>query len=185
MIYNILCFNNVVEPFDGTGFVLKVAIDLKNVVDNIPEYQKCRLMKYGNLILEKRDYLKLKRILNFHRYYEDYVHKDALERLKERINKALIQDEDEVPDDIVRLNSKVTVLSKDMGSQNFYLVSPSEEDIKQGNVSVISTLGAKLIGLAVDDNIQIGVPSDFTTFKITKVERSNDLSSSTYFEIDF
>ena len=38
-------------------------------------------MKYGSLIMEKKDYLTLKRILNFHRFYEDYAHKDALEQL--------------------------------------------------------------------------------------------------------
>ena len=66
-------------------------------------------MKYGSLIMEKKDYLTLKRILTFHRFYEDYAHKDALEQLSERIDRALIEDESDMPDDVVRLNSKVTV----------------------------------------------------------------------------
>lgn len=158
---------------------------LKNVVDYIPQCQKLKWMKYGSLILEKRDYLKLKRILNFHRYYEDYAHKDALERLKERINEAQIQDEVEVPDDVVRLNSKITVFSKEMGSQKIQLVAPSEENSKEGNTSVISTVGANLIGLAVGDTVQIGIPSDFKSLKITKVENTSNLSSNSYSEMDF
>ncbi|QLG44954.1 GreA/GreB family elongation factor [Costertonia aggregata] len=142
-------------------------------------------MKYSNLILEKRDFVKLKRILNVHRYYEDYAHKDALERLKERIEDALVQDEENVPDDVVRLNSKVTVISRDGKSQVFHLVPPSEENIKEGNISVISTLGANLIGLAVDDTVQIGIPSDFKSLKIIKTKRSHQLSSDPYSEIDF
>lgn len=142
-------------------------------------------MKYGSLILEKKDYVKLKRILNFHRYYEDYAHKDALERLQERIDQALVHDDTDVPDDIVRLNSKVTVVSKGGESQIFHLVSPSEENINEGSISVISTFGANLVGLAVDDTIEIRATSDLATLKIAKVEQLHQLSSGLYSEMDF
>ena len=41
--------------------------------------------------MEKKDYVTLKRILNFHKYYDDYAHQDALEQLAERIEKALVE----------------------------------------------------------------------------------------------
>ncbi|RPG28572.1 MAG: GreA/GreB family elongation factor [Muricauda sp. TMED12] len=135
-------------------------------------------MKYGSLIMEKKDYLTLKRILNFHRYYEDYAHKDALEQLGDRIDKALVEDEWDMPDDVVRLNSKVTVEFMKGSRQSFQLVASTRDDLKKNMVSVVSTLGASLVGLAVDDQIQLGFPLDAQSFKIVDVEQSHEVSPS-------
>ena len=135
-------------------------------------------MKYGSLIMEKKDYLTLKRILNFHRYYEDYAHKDALEQLGERIDQALVEDEWDMPDDVVRLNSKVMVEFMKGSRQTFHLVASTRDDLKNNMVSVASTLGSRLIGLAVSDQIQLGFPSDIQSFKIVGVEQSHQTSPS-------
>ncbi|NDV14680.1 transcription elongation factor GreAB [Muricauda sp. TY007] len=135
-------------------------------------------MKYGSLIMEKKDYVTLKRILNFHRYYEDYAHKDALEQLSDRIDKALVEDELDIPDDVVRLNSKVTVEFVNGTRETFQLIPSTRRDLEKNMVSVVSTLGASLVGLAVDDHIQLGFPSDVQSFKITGVEQSPQLSTS-------
>ena len=135
-------------------------------------------MKYGSLIMEKKDYLTLKRILNFHRYYEDYAHKDALEQLGERIDQALVEDEWDMPDDVVRLNSKVTVEFMMGSRQSFQLVASTRNNLKKNMISVVSILGASLVGLAVDDQIQLGFPSDVQSFKIVGVEQSHQTSPS-------
>ncbi len=135
-------------------------------------------MKYGSLIMEKKDYLTLKRILNFHRFYEDYAHKDALEQLGERIDRALVEDEKDMPDDVVRLNSTITVEFAQGTKQKFELVPSTRANLKENMVSVVSKLGASLVGLAVGDQIQFGFPSDVQSFKIVGVEQSHQLSSS-------
>ncbi len=135
-------------------------------------------MKYGSLIMEKKDYLTLKRILNFHRFYEDYAHKDALEQLGDRIEKALVEDESDMPDDVVRLNSKVTVEFVHGARQTFQLVPSTRDNLKKSVISVVSTMGASLVGLAVDDHIQLGFPSDVQSLKIVGVEHFQHLSSS-------
>lgn len=128
--------------------------------------------------MEKKDYLTLKRILNFHRFYEDYAHKDALEQLGDRIDNALVEDESEMPDDVVRLNSKVTVEFMKESRQSFQLVASTRNDLKKNMISVVSTLGASLVGLAVDDQIQLGFPSDVQSIKIIGVEQTHQVSSS-------
>ena len=135
-------------------------------------------MKYGSLIMEKKDYLTLKRILNFHSFYEDYAHKDALEQLGQRIDQALVEDEVDMPDDVVRLNSKVTVEFAHGSLQTFQLVPSTRGNLKKNMISIVSTLGASLVGLAVGDHIQLGFPSDVQSFKIVGVEQSHQLSSS-------
>lgn len=128
--------------------------------------------------MEKKDYLTLKRILNFHRFYEDYAHKDALEQLANRIDKALVEDESDMPDDVVRLNSKITVEFAYGALQTFQLVPSTRGDLKKNMISVVSKLGASLVGLAVTDKVQLGFPSDVKSFKIIGVEQSQQVSSS-------
>jgi regulator of nucleoside diphosphate kinase len=142
-------------------------------------------MKYGSLIIEKREYVTLRRILNFHKYYEDYAHKDALERLRELIDDAMIEDEADMPDDIVRLNSKVLLASGAGRNHKLQLVLPAEENIKENKISVIGTLGANIIGLAVDDTIHIGVPLYLRSLKIARVEKPQQRLLGWYSRIDF
>jgi regulator of nucleoside diphosphate kinase len=132
-------------------------------------------MKYGNLILEKRDFVKLKKLLNFHRHYEDYAHKDVLDRLKERVDAALILDEAEMPDDVVRLNTKVTVADRNGDKRTFFLVGPAERHQRQGTTSVLSSLGASVIGMAQGDSTRMGVPPDFRYVLLVQVKQAQTL----------
>ena len=127
-------------------------------------------MKYGNLILEKREYVALKRLLNFHNHYKDHAHKDALKQLKNRLEHSSIQDETNVPDDLVRMSSKVTFISEHMKTRTIQLTMPYEENSREDGVSVISTLGANLIGHSKGDSLQIKVPTNIQNIKIVNVE---------------
>lgn len=135
-------------------------------------------MKYGRLILEKKDFVTLKKLLIFYRYYEDYSHKDALERLSEKIGMAMVEDEMDMPDDVVRLNSQVTVESTYGARKTFQLAPSIQGDINKKTVSVVSMVGANLVGHAVDDHIQFGFPSDVQSFRIVDVAKNHRLSSS-------
>lgn len=112
-------------------------------------------MKFGEVTMEKTDYLALKKILNFRKHYHDYLQKDALDMLKERLEHAKICDGSELPEGIVRLYSKVTVAKKSGKKQTFQLVLEPESVNDPSKVSVRSILGAALIGSAVGDEIRI------------------------------
>ena len=68
-------------------------------------------MKYGSLILEKKEYVYLKRILNISGYGNDASVTKSLVKLSEELKTAQIVDDDQVPEDIVRFNSIVTIAS--------------------------------------------------------------------------
>jgi len=125
-------------------------------------------MKYGSLIVEKKEYLVIKRILNFHKHYEDVAHKNALAHLSKKMEQALIVSDDEMPKDVVRLYSEVRISTMNGIEQNCQFVMPTEESQKDGKLSVVSTLGAKLIGLASGDEIKNETDSD--SFKIIEVK---------------
>lgn len=140
-------------------------------------------MKYGSLIVEKKEYLVIKRILNFHKHYEDVAHKNALAHLSKKMEQALIVSDDEMPKDVVRLYSEVRISTMNGIEQHWQLVMPTEESQKDGKLSVVSTLGAKLIGLASGDEIKNETDSD--SFKIIEVKEPKQKYSGLYSHIDF
>ena len=117
--------------------------------------------------MEKTDYLALKKVLNFNKYYHDNIQNDALEILKVSLNHAKICDTSELPEDIVRLYSNVTVAMSGK-KQIFHLVLEPDGINDDGKVSVRSILGAALIGRSVGDQVQ--VPGNMDPIMIEHVE---------------
>lgn len=135
-------------------------------------------MKFGDIIMEKTDYLALKKILNFHKYYHDYLQKDALDMLKERLDHAKICDGSELPGGVVRLYSRVTVAKKSGEKQSFQLVLEPDGVNDDNKVSVRSILGAALIGRSAGD--QIVLPNKSDQIAIEKVEWMITKNSMSY-----
>ncbi len=129
-------------------------------------------MKYGSLVLEKRDFVMIKRYQHLYHYVEDYAHKYALEALEENMPNARVYGLDDMPDDVVRMYSMVTVTYKSRWQETFQLVPPMENDVEQHKISVRSTLGASVIGLSEGDSIKYGLPGDIVSLKIEKVTQS-------------
>lgn len=129
-------------------------------------------MKYGCLVLEKKDFVMIKRYQHLNYYVEDYAHKDALDALAENMSNALICNLEDMPDDVVRLYSNITVSSESGWRETFQLVSPLEMDLSYNKISVQSTLGASVIGLSEGDTTMYGLPGEIMLLKIEKVEQS-------------
>ncbi len=140
---------------------------------------KTRKMKYGSLVLEKKDFVMIKRHQHSNHYIEDYAHKDALDRLDENLAKAFVMALEEMPDDVIRMYSVVTVTSKSGWCATFQLVPPYEDAIESEKVSLQSTLGASVIGRSEGDTLKYGLPGNMMSIKITKVVQSEH-----YFKAD-
>lgn len=133
-------------------------------------------MKYDSLILEKKDFVMVERYQQQNRYIEDYAHKDALDKLRENMSKALIFNLEHMPYDIIRMYSYVTLSCESRWRETFQLVRPFEDDFENDKVSVQSTLGASVLGLAEGDRIMYGLPSNIMSLKIEKVAQSESPS---------
>lgn len=74
---------------------------------------------------------------------------DVAERLLEEISRADIRESGEVPATVINLGSKVTYRDDTtQTTQTVYLVWPSDADIEKKQVSVLTPIGAALIGLS-------------------------------------
>ncbi len=83
----------------------------------------------------------------------------ALDRLPEaagsllaEMDRATVAAPDAIPSDVVRMGSTVSLRGAE-GTQRVTLVYPGEADIAAGKVSVLTPLGAALIGVKAGDSI--------------------------------
>jgi regulator of nucleoside diphosphate kinase len=84
----------------------------------------------------------------------------SLERLPEVANELLsemdrakVVQDGSVPDNVVRMGSTVTFKSDDSNTRTFKLVYPAEESLDEHRISVMTPVGAALIGLAEGQSI--------------------------------
>tara|TARA_Y100000815_G_C13149164_1_gene427355 strand:- start:372 stop:791 length:420 start_codon:yes stop_codon:yes gene_type:complete len=137
-------------------------------------------MKYGSLILEKKEYVYLKRILNISGYVQDNERHKSLIKLLEELESANIVDEDQMPDDIVRFNSTVTVIFNNGVKKVVQVVIPSERDFKNHKISVLTPLGSALIGYSENDSVIWSFPTGNEEILISEVEQEKELDKTNF-----
>ena len=128
-------------------------------------------MKYGSLVLEKKEYVYLKRILNLSGYAVDYEIQKSLLKLGDELKTAHILDEEEMPDDVVRFNSMVTVTSGNDWEKTIQIVTPVEKDVKNNKISILTPMGAALFGYSVDDEVHWDFPNGRKVLSIVGVSK--------------
>jgi regulator of nucleoside diphosphate kinase len=126
-------------------------------------------MKYGKLIIDKKEYMYIKRILNISAYAEDFQTKKSLERLIDELKNAQIVNECDMPKDVIRFNSKIMVYSENGWEKFIQLVMPQDKDAKQDKVSILTPMGAALFGYSEGDSIEWEFPSGKQVIKIIAV----------------
>jgi regulator of nucleoside diphosphate kinase len=135
-------------------------------------------MKYGSLVFEESEFLSIKKFQEKNVTIEDYAHKNVLELLGQHMTIAMCLNAEDIPFDIITINSILKVSGASGIRQTFQIVPPDEVDIKKNKISVISSLGASVIGRAVGDRISYGLPGDLVSLVITKVNQPNSANKN-------
>lgn len=90
------------------------------------------------------------------------------EQLQTELERARLVSPNEIPADVVTMNSTVAFEDQDGARREVDLVYP--EDATTGRVSVLSPLGAALLGLAVGSTIEWPMPDGATaTLKVIRI----------------
>ena len=132
-------------------------------------------MKYGSLIIEKKEYVLLKRLMNLSGYYRDNTLGKSFKKLMGEMETARILDEVAMPQDIIRFNTMVTVISQNNGwHKKFKLVLPSQSDVRKNHISILTPMGAAVMGYAKGDSIIWEFPSGNQKLIIENVEQENE-----------
>lgn len=99
-----------------------------------------------------------------------FTRQDA-EELETELRNAMVVDNQELPEDVVRLNSKVTVKEeKENKILELTVVTPEKANIKQRLISIMSPIGTALIGFRKGQQVKWKVPAGRKTFTIMDVQ---------------
>ena len=84
---------------------------------------------------------------------------DVVARLEVELGRAVVVDEEDLPDDVVTMNTRVAFENLEAHRRReVTLVYPEDADIREGRVSVLSAVGSALLGLAPGQEISWPMP---------------------------
>lgn len=100
-------------------------------------------------------------------------------KLLEELKQADVRNVADLPKDVVRVGSIVTVKSPTIRKEGLQLVMPQDADLKANKLSVFTVMGAALIGYREGTEITWLLPKGEETIRLEKVDNSqvSDLSA--------
>jgi regulator of nucleoside diphosphate kinase len=102
--------------------------------------------------------------------YTGYRKSEYLEKLQEELNRAEIVSPQEIPGDVITMNSIVCLVDLDTGEEETYtLVFPDDADIKQGKISVLAPIGTGMLGYEVGDIFEWEVPAGTRRLRVERI----------------
>lgn len=99
---------------------------------------------------------------------EDRAYLDALAK---ELDQAEVVPPDQIPPDVVTMNSKVRVsVAGSKRGMTFTLVYPQDADFDEDRISVLAPIGTALLGYRVGDEVEWDVPAGRRRYRIEKIE---------------
>jgi regulator of nucleoside diphosphate kinase len=128
-------------------------------------------MKYGSLIVQKRELVTLRRLLMQAENRADSIYSTSVAKLSDELRAANIVDEADMPAEVVRLNSIVTINTPHNKDKTFQIVLPQHSNLAENKLSILAPMGLALFGYAQNDKISWEFPSGINKIKILKVQQ--------------
>jgi len=121
------------------------------------------------IVLSELDHARIQKSINEAQQSKSISESEA-ESLTKELNEAKIVASEEIPDDVVTMNSKVQItFLKNKKQIELKIVYPSEADSSKNQISIFSPIAAALIGNKVGDTIDWVVPSGPTSIRIDAI----------------
>jgi len=139
-------------------------------------------MKYGELIIEKKEYNFLKQLITLARYYKDSTYRESIHKLHQEMLSAKVMKSEEMPPDVIRLNATVTIQTSFEVEKTYQIVTPEKSDLKNEKISILAPMGLALFGYAEGDEIMWKFPIGQRAIKIIKVKQEQPLLIKTNYD---
>ncbi|MCA1758178.1 MAG: nucleoside diphosphate kinase regulator [Bacteroidales bacterium] len=134
----------------------------------------------SNIIINRLDYARIKKCINDAKQFKSISNAEA-EKLMKELDSAKIVTPENIPSNVVTMNSivKVSFLNNNKQVQ-FQIVYPDLANFKENKISIFSPIATALIGYKVADEIEWIVPAGITNIRIDEIiyqpEASGDYS---------
>jgi regulator of nucleoside diphosphate kinase len=128
-------------------------------------------MKYGNLIICQDEYNSLMKAISFSTNSGDKSYRTSLDKLSVELKSAKIVKNDDMPQDVIRFNSFVTIYTSFNVERCYQIVVPEKSNVQQNKISILSPMGLALFGYAKGDHIVWQFPSGTNEIEIIGVSQ--------------
>jgi regulator of nucleoside diphosphate kinase len=123
----------------------------------------------SRLILNKLDFTRIYKCI-YDAKRLNTISADEAEKLLDEINSARIVPPNEIPADVVTMNSIVKISFPDTNKTiQIQLVYPDQANYKENKISIFSPVATALIGYKVSDEIEWILPSGLTRIRIDEI----------------
>jgi len=126
-------------------------------------------METKNIYITDRDMKRLREMIKAAREFKKEEEK-YLKELETELNKGQITQSQDIPPDVITMNSEVHL--RDLNTQEeivYRLVFPDRADASQGLVSILAPIGTALLGYGVGDIIEWKVPAGVAKLKVETI----------------
>jgi regulator of nucleoside diphosphate kinase len=128
-------------------------------------------MRKRPIVVTESDERILRGLLS--RQTEESIRDQAhLLELQSELERACILPADELPSDVITLNSQVRVLDLERRRRSDYtLVLPLESDVSARRISVLAPLGTALLGFREGDDVEWMMPGGMRRLRVQRVRQ--------------
>lgn len=126
-------------------------------------------MNNRDIVITAADYAELHDLISSARNGSARAQAE-LRVLADELKRAEIVDSNQIPPDVITMNSRVLLHDLNTGERmELTLVLPAAADSNEKKISVLAPLGTAMLGCRVGDEFKWQVPSGFRRLKVTRV----------------
>ena len=124
------------------------------------------------------DLQRLRPLVESARRYER-ADQESLILLQEELDRAIVSNIDDLPEGLVTMNSRVTVIDLETAMRTHYtIVFPRDADYEEKRISVLAPIGTALLGYRAGMQVEWPTPGGLRRFHIENVQQSPTRSSA-------
>lgn len=99
-----------------------------------------------------------------------YRGSEYLDQLRSELERATVVAPQDVPGDVITMNSTVCLVDAETGEEETYtLVFPEDADLSQGKISILAPIGTGMFGYRVGDIFEWEVPAGKRRLLVKKI----------------
>jgi regulator of nucleoside diphosphate kinase len=115
-------------------------------------------MNQPSIFLTTKDVEKLRDLIR-EAFHTEYRGSDYLKQLAGEIEKASVVEPNQIPSDVITLNSTARLIDRATKEEMVYtLVFPEDADSAQGKISILAPIGTAMLGYKVGDTFEWDTP---------------------------
>jgi regulator of nucleoside diphosphate kinase len=126
-------------------------------------------MNQPSIYITTQDAEKLRKLMR-EAYHSDYRGSDYLKKLAGEIEKASVVQPDQMPSNVITLNSTARLVDQETTEEMVYtLVFPEDAEPSQGKISILAPIGTAMLGYKTGDTFEWDTPGGKRIIRVQEI----------------